>query len=808
MLMRLFGFCLLQYNPADYMKTSCLIVSELASVCWNFIVKNEIFSCLIHFRFSRSLLELGLQKSIGTILLALSFLVGFVFTANATPSSCTNTWFRHGVKSRLDIDWNTPLPVYSTDTIEIPDPGTESNSSPIVHLSETQITDSYFGIIEITIAGILPGQRVILEKYKVNDPVKGVETDSLLQGYYILQDGYSPSSGEVYNFNVPNDFSENEGEIMAQLDFYEPSPSSIVGHYVYRVRSPNHTYPPTDVPFQVHAEEWDQKFEGVITSNGQPVPHAFVVLLDPLGLDNDFVKGTIADENGRYELFADWEEFDLVALSPGFVSTYGRNVSYFLDAGETRVVNISLVPGDRTISGVLTDAHNPEVALPGVEVLLFSLSENNDIDTNLFTICWTDHEGKFSAEVTAGRWGVVPRLQAVYDRGYQSPGLQLAAVIDAREGSSEGHIVPLTKGESIIWGTLTSSEPDEDGEYNPLTGVEIRAIRSSDGAAAHAVTDGDGDYRLAVGPGYWNVFAVAYSLYNEGHTSPFPSDLKVPPGRVSLQYDFHARPTDAWVYGWVEDEYGDPVGKFELRAVNLFSDKGELPVQSTYETDGYFFFDLAYGDWVITPEPIEAARRQLIFKKLPELRVDPLPLGEEPILVEVEMTTVPSNGTLSMIFKSEDGDPIPNIRVHGMTTGADGTDYHSFGLSDASGVAKIAVFEGRWMFHPSDINLREQGFNEVYTFEIDLQSGDQEHIVIPDRRQGTYPELSVRPSPFLSSPQFVGEGESGQRFIIEASTQLGKWREFGRVITEQGNFVINEFTEPVSEQLFIRARPE
>ncbi len=739
---------------------------------------------------------------------AVVLLIDHTNEAQAVPSSCTNTWFRQGIKSRLDIDWNTPLPVFSTDTIKVPAPGPESDASPTVQLSESEITDEYSGIINITISDLQPGQRIILEKYMVTDPVRGVDESSLLQASYLLQDGYTPLAGEVYNFNVPNDFSHAVGEIMAQLDFYKASPSTIVGHYVYRVKSPTNAYVPTDVSFQVHAKRWDQQFQGRVTSDGVPVSNAFVVLLDPLGLDNDFIKGTMSDADGNYVLFADWDEYDLVALAPGFVSRYGRNVSHFIDEKETLTVDISLTRGDRTVSGTLIDADHPEMSLPGVEILLFSLSETDEIDTDLFTICWTDHEGNFSAKVTEGRWGIVPRLQAVYDLGYVSPGLELGAVVDASQGDSNDNVIQLQKGESIIWGTLSSSQPDQDGIYQPLQGVEIRAIRSDDGAAAHAVTDGDGDYRLAVGPGYWNVFAVPYSLYDNHHTSPFPSDLKVPSARCSLLYDFTARAVDAWVYGWAEDENGDAIGKFELRAVNFSGDYGEQPFQNTYDTDGFFEFGLAHGDWIIVPEPIEAARRQLIFSGLPRVLVEPQDSGEAPVEIEVELNTMPDTGTLSLFFNRSDGSPIPDIRVHGMMIGNGQPELHSFGLSDATGKAKIAIRNGTWEFHPSDIDLRDHGLIEIYTFEIKLHGGDQEHRLIPRPKQGINPRLNVHHTFEPSSPRFSGIGESGQRYIVEVSRNLDEWREFGRVIAESGSFTINDYSESTSPTMFIRARPE
>ena len=137
-----------------------------------------------------------------------------------------------------------------------------------------------------------------------------------------------------------------------------------------------------------------------------------------------------------------------------------------------------------------------------------------------------------------------------------------------------------------------------------------------------------------------------------------------------------------------------------------------------------------------------------------------------------------------------------------------GNDLHSFGLSDTSGTARLAVTQGPWMFHPSENILRDQGFIEIKAFELSITDEDQHHRIIAERAQGTAPNLIASQSPDLLAPRFRGSGESGQRFIIEASTQLKEWREFGRVIAESGSFTISDTLENSSKQLFIRARPE
>ncbi len=732
---------------------------------------------------------------------------GAVHETNAFNVLCTDTWFQRGVENRLVLDWNSPLPVMSDDAqIGMPPPGPESSEPPTVVLSKTEISENFSGFIDLTISQLNPDQRVILEKYLVDGPEGEVEPDSLLQASYVLQDGFSPMVGEVFNFNVPNDLSDVPGEVSVQLDFYEPGIGSIVGDYVYRVRSPQDKYVPVDVRLRVTSDPEEQKFFGIVSNDGDPVSDVFVALLDPLSQDNDFIRGTTTDENGRYELFADWDEYDLVAVAPGYVGAYGKGVGRYLSEGETVEANLTVLEGDRTISGVLEDSQDAQIRLPGVEMLFFLLDEMDRFDSGLFTVAWTNHQGEFSARVTEGRWGVIPRHQAIYDLGYQNAGLTFSKIIDARNGNSGDHRIRLTRGRSMIWGTLTSSIPDETGNYPPLCGVEIQATRSDGLATAHGVTDGDGDYRLAVSEGYWNVAANHYSLLDLEHTGSLPSDIKIGAESMSINYDFSARPVEAWVSGFATDEDDEPLARLEVRAIPSGPELRELVFQSTYETDGFFEFGLASGSWNIFPEPLVSAHRQLIFVDLPSFTVQALDEGEEAVEIDASIETVLSTSTLTVSLAGSTSDTLSGIRAHAYAT-LDGSEYHSFGVSDSEGVIRIATIDGPWSVHISDRNLRERGFLEEPSLEV-MVTGETGAEISIRRFENRPTRLSHVASSANEPPLFLGQGEAGKGYLIEGSTDLHRWRELGRVIAEEGEFSILDQTHQRLPNLFLRARSQ
>ena len=727
------------------------------------------------------------------------------------PVMCDNTWFKTGELDDIALKWNAFVPVISPNNAEMPAPGPESASAPRVRMEPTEVLDTFRGLIAVEISGLEPEQRVILEKYRVTDATVGIDSNSILQGVFVLQDDFFPSLGEVYNFNIPGDENYIPGLIESSLDLYEPDVAFTVGSYVYRFRSPTNAYPPVDIPFLIEAEESNQAFYGLVTdTEGNPLAGAYVATLNPLGDDNTFVYGVTADEFGDYLLFtAPAEEYDVVAALPGYVGNYGRNVSHYILEDDFYQVDFVLTPATRVISGRLVDDQDDSIALPGVEVLFFSSSSDGGIDKNMFTIAWTDQEGRFDAEVTEGNWIAVVRHSVVFNRGYQGTGRNLSEfpIADTNLGDVKDFEIRLAKGTTLIHGRLTSSETLMNGEAEPLSGVAIRAIRASDGAAAHGVTDGNGSYRIAVTEGYWNVFAVPYSLQEDGYSTPYPSDIKIGNQPSSVEYNFTARPIDAYVSGFLTDENGDPISKLMMRSVNMADDIQELGFRNSDETDGYFDFGLGSGNWILVPDPLEAAQRQLLFAGFPAVSIDPLGAGEEFPEFDVDFHTAPSTGKLIIKVVDNEGRPVKGIRTHGATT-MDGQEYHSFGISDINGEAQMASLQGLWKIHLSDTNLREEGYKEVPELEFEVSDPAMStHSVSISPFENKPAQLELIIAGDVDSLLWQGTGEAGRRYIVEGSQNLETWRELGRVVAESEKFYVTLDPETSNlESLFVRTR--
>lgn len=705
-------------------------------------------------------------------------------TAIVYDSNC-DSWAPVNRPERLRLSaWNTPV---TGSVVAPPAPAAEGSGPVSITLSHTTIDDEFAGIVDLAIDGLSLGQSALLEEYKVDNDQGVIDAGAILVESAPITDGVASMAGEVFNFNLIQDVGERDGRIQVQLDFWEPGSASVAGEYVFRVSSPLSSFTPRTARFTVTAAITDQSFSGTVTSSGTPVPGAIVALLDPLAGYGDFVKGATTDAGGAYTLYAPHEdEFDIVAFKPGYVGALAVGTERLLGAGEDLTANLTLEPGTRTISGTLKDADSGS-PLAGVELLFITVDAGGLFDNRFCTLVWTDAAGQFSASVTAARWGALVRRQTAADMGYVHPNRGPLAVVDATGGNVADMDLPMTRATSIIWGTLTSTQTDAQGQPMPLSGVEVMALRSDGGnGRAWGVTDGDGDYRLAVTPGRWRVFPFAMSLDDVDHGGSSWRTLSLSGDNQSLEYSLSARPKGGELFGFATDEEANPIGRLGLLALNTDLDNNEGMILSTYQSDGYYCFTLPQGEWTVFPVSENAAVLKLLFKNLP--RVTMGGGGTQKIRGDIDVVT--PTATIELTVTDPSSTPLTGLLVHGFATvGAD--EYHAFSSTDGDGVIRLPAVPGVWLLHvkPSDLaahGMRElpiigvsvTGTTEVVSRQAQPFSTDRPTLTMSRRDNGAF--------------KFVGSGDSGRVYGIEASTDLKNWFEIGDVQTVDGSFDVED----------------
>lgn len=403
-----------------------------------------------------------------------------------------------------DIETSTPAPIIPAATENAPT--SVSLTNPAAFFPITELADDYFGWLDLSIVGLAPGQTVRVERFQVLER-DGQPDELALRQSFLITDGALRPIGDSFNTNLPNDISSvfsngvqigedptvRDGQILAQINFYEPSASTIVGDYLLRVSSPNDTggapvYPPLEYPFSIVSSDAGapQGLQGHVFADGQPVAGAIVVKLGQLSTYADLLSGTTTDATGSYQLPSEEvDEFDFIALKEGFVGDFGPGTAVKLDEGVFLTRDLHLEAGTQTISGTLRDAAT-NMPLPGVELFLLSVSDDDRFVGQKISVTWTDEAGDFSTSVTPGKWGVIVRGETARDVGYVTSSERPLALADVSSGHVENLEVAITPATSLIEGKLTNTYGDE------LFGVKIVAVNETTGVAVFGTTDGVG----------------------------------------------------------------------------------------------------------------------------------------------------------------------------------------------------------------------------------------------------------------------------------------------------------------------------
>jgi len=739
-----------------------------------------------------------------------------------------NTWLPVDRPEQLTLtSWNTPIesipePIVPPESENVP--SSVFLSDPETFAPVFELEDDYYGWLDLEVTGLAPGQTVLVERFLVRER-EGLPDELALRQSFLITDGALRPVGDGFNTNLPNDVStiytsgdptEQDGSVLAQINFYEPSASTIVGEYLFRVSSPPASaanpsplqYTPLEYPFSIVSAEDDapQGLTGSVLSNGVPVPDAMVVKVWQLSGYADMLSGVTTDASGGFTLPSEERnEFDFLAIKEGYVGKFGEDMAVNLEDDVFTDRDLELEEGTQIISGTLKDS-DTGTPLPGVEMFFLETSAEGEFISRNLSVAWTDADGNFSASVTPGIWGIIVRPETAYTMGYVTSAENPMAIADVTSGHVTGLEVGMARATALITGKLTNEISAE------LFGVKIIAINDQTGAGVIGVTDGAGDYQLGVTPGVWRVFPFSYSLEDIDHSGFNPVLVDVPGEGFSVEHDITAREAVADIYGEAYNaSTGEPIGRLRIRALNKDLDVDEQVTQYTFETDGEFSIFVPEGDWRVIPDPREAARRseKLIFVGDIDVFV-PFSSFWQEIEKEIRAYTVNKDTPVVRLTltDSETSDPIAGPYLHAYAL-VNGDVHHSFAEIGADGMVDIPVrFDGptTWNVHVSTESLNELGKKEIPEFTVTVDSALTEVSITTESFENPPIQGSVEMTD--DGIKFTSGAETGRGYFIEASSDLENWRTMGRVRGVGGEIRLFDETAPETDRRFYRLAPE
>lgn len=708
-----------------------------------------------------------------------------------------NVCFAERIGDTLQPAWNVPFEGEPTDAV-VADP--EGAGPVFVIIPDDVIGDDYFDWLDVYIFGLSLGQTVVLERFLVDNDEGIINANAVLMESHRMQDGFLPLTGGIPNLSSVEDWDgERDGEIWTQLGLFGGL-ANMPGEYVIRVSSPLGSFDPATARLTIEEVPTSQLFLGeVVDEEGEPIPGAFVALLEPLGNYSEILFAAQADEDGFYFLYAPYpDEVDVVAVAPGYVGPFQQGAYQVIDEGEIIYHDIVLTPGTVNLSGQILTAGTDE-PVAGLPVSFLTVDENGDIDGRLMTHTWTDANGAFSVSVTPERWVLLVKTYEAASRNLINRGLDDALIVDTTDGVDiTDWVVHYERGTSVIAGFLE----DEDG--HPLKNVQMIALNRKTNESVSGYTLADGSFTLPAKPGDWEVLPFSFDLEIAGYPGAMETRVRLTAPNQSVIIAPKVFEHEAILEGYITFESADseldgtPVGGLQLWAQNIIDGELVSVFQRTYNFNGYYNIYLPAGDWFVVPEPFASARRQLLLKNVPRLEVVFSDYIES---IPWDITAVDAERMIEVTIADAGGNPVAGIPMHAEMR--DGTDtYDAFGVTNAQGVATIPARPGHWEVHISHSTMRRAGFSQF----------DHQHVMVsavcesdPEACLCGPVSLNLTAVPFTGGlPEVVntrtengkliieGTGEPGRLFDVEGSFNLQDWFYTGRVIALGGQFSIKD----------------
>jgi hypothetical protein len=456
-------------------------------------------------------------------------------------------------------------------------------------VSPSVISNTYPGVITLTITNLLNGEKVGIQRWIDLNGNGAVDPGEPMLDSFKLTDNDNSSAmiGGITNVNVPIDGNPAQGAITTTVNF-PPGMTleNLAGHFVYSVVSPTGRFAPVTATFVVTNAPQAQSASGtVFIGDGvTPLPNAVVVAQDQQ--KNEPIGGTVADSNGNYFLPLPASSYYLIAALPNYYYDQKKAPAVTLTNGMAVTNNLTLTNGaTTTISGNIYNPANSN----GIGGLMMTLSSGQ-----LFAIAFTDSNGNYSAALTPSFWTIQPEKQRLARRGYVLP-QATPFEFDATGGNVTNANIALPKGTALFYGRIT------DISNNAYANIEVDAGGDTN-YDAKGYSDQNGYYSVAVLGDNTNQW---YCSINSGKNTTLASYVMNTFNSVILStnqtvlQNFVALPATDTISGHVQDNSGTNVVGVGLNASANIGGNYYQSLSGTTDSSGNYSLTVAAGQWSV-----------------------------------------------------------------------------------------------------------------------------------------------------------------------------------------------------------------
>lgn len=632
--------------------------------------------------------------------------------------------------------------------------------SATVTVSPSSVSSIYSGLVTVQVSGLTNGETVLVERF-IDANGNGLDSSDLLVQSFKLTDGQVLSFGGIRNANVPgdNDLAAN-GQITSTLKFAEGGEFTRgAGTQIFRVSSPFGRFSPAQQTLTVTQPSYAQHITGTILNGATPIPYALIGVLIPVGSDNQFISGSVADAAGNFNVAVTNGTYQMIAFKPGYVGSFATSPSVTINGADTNVT-VQLVAGPYTFSGTVTDT-STSTGVPGFQ--MFITSTNNE-----YTASFSDSTGAFTAQVQSGRWKIETSDLALAFGGYFHD--QNKPRFDVSAGPLAGASVQVTKGSALIYGTV------RDGANQPLPGVHLSA---NDGThESGAFTDANGAFTMAATAGTWYVAS--------------DSPVGIPPGATLPSVQVNVTAGAAVQTNLVTIQASHLIGRaFDgnnnpLSGVDIYAAAGNsADVIVTTAGDGSFDLPVTAGTWYISLDSGAANSRGLVPSQIS------FTIGAGATIANIVYAAPLSTRTISGSVKTATNSPIASLNVYANAT-INNTNYNANTSTDNNGNYSLPVLAGSWNVGVDYQGLGQRGLGVVPNQSSSTASGNQViNFVIPGPSLGYIT--------FRFSLGTIGEFGASRTPVVTYPLSLKNYR----VILH----VVGETNPPAADTIFFTGPP-